>query len=127
MPRRRGRRSIGPVAIEADDTPFDTPGGPDDAGVFGDRIVDPARSAVINMNFADAEPPRNCRVMPGHEGLLTDVFPGDDFQLRVPIFALLLGKSRLNARQNLVILTQRHFGGIFGPRQPEILLEPVRR
>ena len=57
LPRRRGRRSIGPVAIEADDTPFDTPGGPDDAGVFRDRIVDPARSAVINMNFADAEPP----------------------------------------------------------------------
>ena len=65
--------------------------------------------------------------MPGHESLLTDVFPADDFQLRVPIFALLLGKSRLNARQNLVVLTQRYFGGIFRPRQPKILLQPVRR
>src|SRR5262245_27103526 len=59
-------RCIGPVSVETDHAPLDSPGGADDAGVLADRVVDPAHGAVVDVDLSAAETPWNCGVVPGH-------------------------------------------------------------
>src|SRR3954464_12549958 len=87
--RHLAGRIVGPVAVEADHAPFDTPIGTDHAGVLGDGVVDGVLAAVRDFDDAAAESTRDGLGGPGAERRLPDLRKSEDGEVAVPVLALL--------------------------------------
>src|SRR5215216_4491714 len=83
-PRYLARRVIGPVAVNADHTPFHAPGRADHGGVLDDRIVHLAPASVGDQRPSGAEPARNGAVRPRPGYHLTHAVELDDAQIGIP-------------------------------------------
>src|SRR5215831_18454813 len=84
-------RVVSPIAVEPDHAPFHTPGHPDHAGIFADRVTDLVPAAVADQGHRGAEAPRDGSSRPGPERDLAHPLEVEDLQVGVPETALLFG------------------------------------
>src|SRR5260221_9936701 len=93
-PRHFASRIERPIAIKADDAPFNSPARPQQAGVFANGIMDGMLEPIADQRHGGAETTWNRVRRPGPIGGLTDHFIAHDGKIRVPEGAFLFGKAR---------------------------------
>src|SRR5438874_2136234 len=94
-------RAIGPVAVEADYAPFDAVSPADDAEILADPIDDFTAPVVAHIGACPAIAPGYVVEPIAAKTDLPDAIVAEDFQLGIPIFALLLREAILDARQHV--------------------------
>src|ERR1044072_9682088 len=109
-PRHAAGGIVGPVAVEPDHAPFDTPAHPEPAGVLRDRVMDRVLGAIGSVGDAVAEAARD-RLRgagPGPEGDLADTVDSQDLQVRGPELAFLVRELGMNLDQHAAVVAKRH-------------------
>src|SRR5262245_49461296 len=124
--RHQAARVIGPVAVEADHTPFDPPGHPEPTTGLADRIMERPLAPVRDERNAIAEPARDRLRGPGAECRLANALDAENLEVGLPVLAFLVGEPGAELVQHARVVAQRHERVVARTREVEVELVPVR-
>src|SRR6185503_19818971 len=89
LPCSPALRIVGPVAVDADNTPLHAEPASDHAAVLHDRVAHRPPQAIGGLRLAAAEPARNGAVGPGPIGILVNLVEVRNRQIGIPETAFL--------------------------------------
>src|SRR5690348_3416470 len=115
----------GPVAVEADHTPFDAMAVAGEATILDDRVMQGVEFAIVELHGAAAIAARDIVGLPRPERDLMDVAIGHDSQLRIPEGALLFLELRGDGAERPLAL--RDPAVIARAEQPEVEFQWIGR
>src|SRR4030088_128969 len=124
-PRHLAGRIVGPVAVEADHAPLDTPIGTDHAGVLGDGVVDGVLAAVGDFDDAAAESTWDGLCGPRTKCRFADLREIDDSEVAVPVPALLAIEALGDLFQRVRVVAGGQHAIVARAGEVEIHLPPI--
>src|ERR1041384_4871925 len=124
--RHPAGRVISPLAVEPEHAPCDPPADPEPASGLVDRVVHAPARAVRDARDAAAEAARDRLRGPRAERGLADAIDPDQFEVRIPELAFLVGEFGRDLPEHGGSIAERHDGIVAWAGQAEIELDPAR-